>query len=365
MLKVLEVPAFGIHGGIYQYIFTHLKYMNKDDMQIDFLTRNKELLNNEIIKKNNYGVKLFTGTDRDNKEILIEEINKILDEEYDVVHLHSAYLLGLTIEEIAIKRNVKKVILHSHSTNMEFFGGKGKKELYKLHEKNKKKLSNEYATDFWACSKKAAKWLFNEQIENIKIMNNAIEVEKFIFNAKKRKNIRKKYNLENKNLLGHVGRFGYQKNQEFLVDVFEEVCKKDDRFILMLVGDGNDFEKIKSKIVEKKLENKVILTGWLDNVEDYLNAMDLFLLPSRFEGLPISVIEVQSNGLKSIISSEITKETDITGNVEFLPLINEEWVNKIIKYDYKYTRKDMMKIITDKGYNIYNQVKIIENEYRS
>ncbi|WZL82118.1 glycosyltransferase [Vallitaleaceae bacterium 9-2] len=367
MLKILEVPAFGIEGGIYQYIFSHLNYMNKADMEIDFLTRNKKLIDHNQIKENNYGVRLFSTTERENKALFDQEILEILDKDYDVIHLHSSYLLGYRIEQLAMKKKVKKVILHSHSSGMELFGKQADEDLKLLHEENKKKFSMQDATDFWACSKKASQWMFGEQIEpsRIKIMKNAIDTDKYKYCKENREYIRSKYNIDNKFVIGHIGRFSYQKNQEFLIEIFEEIFQLRKDIVLFMIGSGTTYNIIVDMIEERNLSSQIILVDWTENIQHYLSAMDLFVLPSRFEGLPLTLVEAQANGLETIVSDLVTKEVDLMNNMKFLPLKEHMWVKEILNHQGNNRRIDADKIIAEAGYDIRQQAKILEKEYRS
>jgi glycosyltransferase involved in cell wall biosynthesis len=221
------------------------------------------------------------------------------------------------------------------------------------------------ATDFWACSRLAADFLFGEQIpkEKIKIMPNAIELVKFQYDEKAREELRNKYKLDHCFVIGHVGRFAISKNHEFLVKMFKEVSEKIEDARLVLIGEGELMQEVTNLVYGLQLEDKVLFLGKRCDVEKWYSAMDMFCLPSKFEGLPISMIEAQASGLYCIGSNRITDEICVTESTELLPLNTECWSQAIQKCRNNHTRYDNMRKLIEDGYEISSQVKRIENEY--
>ena len=170
--------------------------------------------------------------------------------------------------------------------------------------------------------------------------------------------------IENKFVVGHVGRFVYQKNHEFLIEMFAELCKKKEDAMLLLVGDGQFKDAIYKKSVDFGIESKVIFIGKRNDVYRLLQAMDIFCFPSWFEGLPISLVEVQTADLMCLYSDMITDEVELTDRIFRLPLDKDIWVNKILSLNESYERKDRTLEIREKGYDIKSQIKNIEKEYR-
>ena len=199
------------------------------------------------------------------------------------------------------------------------------------------------------------------------ICNNFIDTDKFLFNEKYRNKLRTELNIENKFVLGHVGRFSNQKNHKELVDIFNSVTQDNNDVILILIGTGELVDSIKEYVNKLNINNKVLFLGVKSNTNEYYQAMDLFILPSLFEGLPIVAIEAQTSGLKCLLADTIDSNSDISGNVKFLPLNNiklwKEEIENIIKN--KYIRKDMKKIIIDRGYDLQVEIKKIEDLYLS
>jgi glycosyltransferase involved in cell wall biosynthesis len=220
-----------------------------------------------------------------------------------------------------------------------------------------------YATEMWACSKKAGEWLYGN-IMKFSVIPNAINTEKYQYSEVKRMQLRKQLGISDDDfIIGHVGRMSYQKNHEFLIKLFAEMVKANDRARLMLIGDGELRSQIEKQILEYGLENKVLLLGQRKDVAELLNAMDLFLLPSHFEGLPVVAVEAQTNGLSCICSTNVPEETNITGNVSFLSLeapINA-WVEKI-NIRTKRDGNSVQKII-DNGYEIKAAAELLTEKY--
>ena len=200
------------------------------------------------------------------------------------------------------------------------------------------------------------------------IIHNAIDSKNYKFDLEKRDNLRKSLNIENKFVIGHVGRFAYQKNHKFLINIFYELQKIEPTSVLMLVGSSvNDDQfiiKAKEQVKKLNIENKVLFLGMRNDVPDLMQAMDCFILPSSFEGLPLVAVEAQSAGLKSYLSDVITDEVKITDLVEFISLKEspEHWAKQILS-NRNYIRKDMTDEVKKAGYDIKTEIKKIEKFY--
>ena len=366
-IKIFQFPIANSNGGISRYAVNNWKYLDKNKFECDFGTVSKKLDYEQEITNSGARVKYISCYAEDNKEQFEKELYELfLKEKYDVIHLHTSYWKSFLAEEIAIKCNIPKIIVHSHSTQIDEINENKRMLAEEVHNKKKLEFNISLATDFWACSKLAADWLFGQHISRnkIHIMKNAIDVEKFLYNSEIRDRIRKELDLENSFVIGNVGRFSYQKNQEFLLNVFSTVCKKIENAKLVLVGDGELKEHYLKLSEELEIKNKVIFTGARTDINELLQAFDLFCLPSRFEGLPIVLIEAQTSGLKCLASNFITDEVSIAGNMKLLPLSIEKWVDEIEYLQQKgYVRNNLYKEITDAGYNIKHQIKNIEKAY--
>jgi len=354
-------------GGIESYVFGCYRHINRDRFQFDFLTQNPRLKDAEQYNDLPYQVHLLRTTAAQGKDRFARQIREILENgKYDILHLHTSYWTGFLIEEIAKDVGIQKIIVHSHNSSVEENDDQKRPLLLQRHEELKKAFTPDLATDFWACSQLAADWLFGPQIprEKIKIMKNGIEVSTYRFDPRKRAAIRTTLSVQDTFVLGTVGRLSYQKNQEFLIDLFEEFYRKYSNSKLLLLGDGERRKQIELRIQEKHLESSVILLGWKNNVADYLQAMDCFLLPSRFEGLPISILEATASGIPCICSDRVSEEIEISQRIKRIPLEIPLWVSALEDVrEASFNRKDGVEIVQAAGYDIRQQAKVIEKLY--
>ena len=367
-VRILQFPIANSNGGITHYALNNWKWMNKDIFQCDFATMSKRLdFEDEILATGSKIYYISCYAEEDEKQFE-KEFREILANGYDIVHLHTKQWKSFIVEELCIEYGVPKIIVHSHNTGIDTLNPQKRDFEIRLHERMKQKFNLSLATDFWACSKLAAEFLFGRQIpqEKIAIMPNAIELDCFAFDQQVRIEYRKKYGLENCFVMGHTGRFAYQKNHSFLIDIFAAVSKIMDSARLVLLGDGGLFPEIKSKVADLGLERKILFLGHRTDINNWYSAMDLFLLPSKFEGLPIAAIEAQASGLSCLVSDRITEEVMINENVSMLPLEVGLWTEKILECHQNNYREENGKInLMKEGYDIAMQIKVIENEYLS
>ena len=246
--------------------------------------------------------------------------------EWRTVHGH-VYSIASVYLKIA-KEKGRTTICHCHGVS-NGNGLKGKiKDLYKLN-------ICKYSDYKLACSESSALWMYGKKAvaeKKTKVLYNGIDLSKYSFDHKERVAVREKYGIrEDTVLLGHTGRFSDCKNHSFLIDVFKEYNKKNPNSMLMLIGDGERRKNIEEQVVNAGLENKVVFTGIQANVSRYLQAMDLFLFPSLYEGLGIALIEAQANGLRCVVtdSESVPKESNISGETDFELLKSDLWVKAI------------------------------------
>ena len=258
----------------------------------------------------------------------IKELKRLLKEgNYDIVHSNMNALSVFPLYA-AKKAGIKIRIAHSHSTS-------NKKEWKKnIVKKLLRPFSKTYATHYFACSELAGRWLFGDKTFNagkVTIINNAVDLDRFKYNAELRREVRKELNLENELVIGHIGRFMPQKNHTFLIDVFSEFNKIVPQSKLLLLGDGPLFNEIVDKVETQGLKDKVVFAGVQEQPEKYYQAMDCFLLPSLYEGLPVVGVEAQMNGLPCFFSDGITAEAKILDSTIYLPLESnaKTWAKEI------------------------------------
>lgn len=204
--------------------------------------------------------------------------------------------------------------------------------------------------------------------EDAFIVRNAIPLEKFLFNQDKRYEVQKEFKIEGKFVVGHVGRFDTQKNHNYLIDVFSEIVKRHNNSVLLLTGKGPLENDIRKKIEALNLTDKVLFTGVRSDVPDIMMAMDVFIFPSFYEGMPNTVIEAQGTGLPCLISDTITRESDITGNVKYLSINDSAkgWAERAVYYLEGYERGNVQKEFVEKGYDITSEseqlMRVIHHE---
>lgn len=363
--KILHMPLSNVKGGVESYVLENLRHIDKNKYQFDILTRSKDVFCLEDIRT--YGGKIlnFTKSADEDSAIFDLEISSILQSGYDAVHLHTSFWKGFRMEEMARKAGCSNIIVHAHSSGIEVCDIEKRSELLLLHERCKKELDIQLVDSFLACSGKAAEWVFGRQVprNQIFLMNNAIDLKKYQYNEAVRTSKRREEKLTDKFVIGNVARFCYAKNHEFLLEVIKETVNRIADLYVILIGDGILLENIRMKIKQAGLEHVVKLYGEREDVPELLQAMDLFLLPSRFEGLPITLIEAQAAGLPCIACENITEEADITGNVAFLPYDCNAWVEKAVNVYRQFKRIGTSDKIRDAGYDIEKQIKVLEKLY--
>ena len=365
-IKVLHYIAGFLFGGIESMFLNWYEHIDKNRIEFELLKRTQDDNTDELRRFQAMG-----GTVHKLNELSASRIfdfrNNVKEffakhHDYDILHVHGSN--DPFVMQYAKKYGIKVIILHSHAALVN------KKTGYR-HLKNLFDLINKaYVDQYFACSKKAGEYRFgikNVQSHKVKIINNAVKVSNFVFDPQIRNEYRTQLGIENKFVVGHVGRMTFQKNYPFLIDIFYEVAQKNDNAILLLVGDGPDYPEIKDKVDELGLVSKVIFLGIRTDVTNLLLAMDVFLLPSRWEGLPVTVIEAQATGIQCVVADTITDEASITPNIEFISLETpaEFWADRINEHSKGYERKNMEKTIAGAGYDIGTQVKEMEKLYRA
>lgn len=251
------------------------------------------------------------------------------------------------------------LITHSHSTTCKNI------VLHKLLTP----IFNSLYTHGLACGEEAGRWQYGNH--SFTIINNGVDINRFSFNAESRNTIRQKLDIPNDVILvGNVGNFwGKGKNQSFVVKVFNELYQKNNNYRLCLIGDGSLRVSVEKQVEEFGLKDKVFFIGAINDVDEYLNAIDLILMPSLYEGLPLTLIEQQANGLQCVCSDTITTEADKTGNLKYISLEEsaKEWAQKIVSFinieGREQRSKQAVEDITQAGYSIQEEAKKLEKFY--
>ncbi len=348
-MKILHMTPPEVHNGVCQYIFNHMPFIDQSKYEFSFLTKAaEELKETREYARYHFPIYRLYGVQREGRAGFEREIRDILNRGFDVIHLHTSAWRGFLIEEIAMEMKIPKVIVHSHSSGIDFVNEAERGQILKEHTYYKEKFTMDYATDVCACSGLAAEWLFSDSVprDKIQILPNAVDEKKFRFELEIRKRIRRQLGIEGRIVIGNVGRYSYTKNQDFLVRCFAEAYKRNPKLYLILIGQGENIYHIRELVEKLDMKEHIRCYGWKENIHEFLQAMDLFCLPSRFEGLPISAVEAQAAGLRCLISDTVTEETDITGLVEFIPLEKEKWVNAL-----EDAKEDRNRCVMDQEFN--------------
>ncbi len=366
-VKILQIGMTKNWGGLETYLLQQFENINKDLLIYDFVNNSCEtdiIKEKEILESKSKVYKICSRRKNPLKHYLqwINLLRKHKNEYKGIVlnALSLSYVFPIFIAKIY---GIPIRIIHSHNSGYEYRPGFLRKILITIN----KSILNFSATDYWACSQKAGEWMFGKN-KNFKIIHNAIDTNSYKFDIIKRNNVRRELNLEHKFVVGHVGRFSYQKNHKFVINIFYEVQKMEDNAVLLLVGDTVDdesfFIECKKLVKELKLDEKVKFLGMRSDVPDLMQAMDCFLFPSQFEGLGIVAIEAQTAGLRCYLSDIIPEEVKVTDLVNFISL-NESpktWADKILE-NRNYKRKDMTEKIKAGGYDIKTEIRKVEQFY--
>lgn len=364
-IRILQEVTSMNTGGVETLLMNIYRNIDREKIQFDFMMHREVgtgFYEDEIKR---LGGKIYGGIPFNplNHRKYLNSIDDFFEKhpEYSIIHAHNAFSM-FTLRS-AEKHGVRVRIAHSHNTAPKLLHYKTP---FKLYAKSKVK---KYATDLFACSKLAGEYYYGKKAVNnnqVIIMKNGIDTEKFDFDEEIRRKKREELKIKDQIAIVHVGRFNIQKNHEYLIDIFNELLKISKRYKLFLFGEGDLEASIRKKVEKLGLQNNVEFMGVKGNINEYLQAMDIFILPSLFEGLPLTGIEAQTNGLPCLFSSTITKEVAVTELAEFISIKEDPkiWANKIIETTEKNMKRCGKKEKVDsEGYNIKDTVKKLEEFY--
>lgn len=354
MVKVLHEVANLDGGGVARLLHDYYVRMDHSRIKFDFLISDDiadGILENPL---RDMGCAIYKIPSlKKNMKLRIKKMEEIIKNGgYDVIHSHisarSCFILS-----IAKKYGVKKRFVHSHIAYENI--SKQKRLVNKLFLSYSKTL----ATQLLACGEEAGRYMWGDnavESGNVRIMKNAVDTREFRFNEELREQYRKELGVEDRKVLGIVGRLDYQKNHEFLLDVFAEIEKKEpSKYKLLIIGRGPYEQRLKEKAQRLGIDGSLDFMGIRSDVSKLLNALDLFVLPSFYEGLPVVLVEAQANGVVEVVADTITKEMDVTDLITFLPLSNTagEWADHIISViNRKGDRSQYAQFVKEAGYDI-------------
>ena len=279
------------------------------------------------------------------------------NEHFDAIHIHSSTTSYVDLR-IAKKMGIKCRIAHAHTTPI-CSSAKSKLRKYSGWVFNRV-----YASTMMACSKQARDAVFGAWNWKTMILPNAIDTERFRFDQEIRNSIRKELGLENKYVIGMVAAFSPLKNHRFALEVFDELCKTDDSFIMVLVGDGPTYVSSIRYCVEHGLQKRVLFLGKRQNPEKFYNAFDVCLFPSYTEGFPVAGLEAITAGLPLLLSENVPEELSFGEKVRYLTLEKSSWVDSLRSKPMNIQRDTAYKDVVEKGFDINDTVHLLEEIYK-
>ena len=361
-IRVLHVFHYLNRGGAETFIMNVYRNIDRSKVQFDFMlhTTEKCSYDDEVAELGGkiFRVPSYTVANHMNYKAEWQDFfcnNKT----HRIIHGHMTSTAAIYLK--IAKGYGLITVAHAHTTS----SGKGFSAVVKYILQ----IQLKYITDIlYACSREAGEWCYGKNISskpNFRIIKNAIDIEAYLFSDETRKRIREELGIEGRFVVGHVGRFSKPKNHEFLIEIFSEIHQRNKDTVLLLVGDGDLRATIESKVIKLGLNDCVVFTGVRSDIPDLLFSMDVFLFPSLWEGLPVTLIEAQTSSLNCIISDCITSEVQITDMVTTISL-NEpavRWAEKVLSFLNAPRRINMKKEIKNAGFDIRDISEWLQNSY--
>ena len=354
-ILIVITTAFVPYGGLTTVMMNYYHAMDKTGLQIDFASTNDppDVLLDEL--KANGSQYFNLGSRKKQLFKYLKKLKAVLKNgQYDVIHVNGNSAT-MAFELMTAKMcGVSMRIAHGHNT----------KTSHEIINKLMKPLFTKSYTCAVSVSELAGEWLYGG--DDYIILNNAIDLQKYGYDSEKRAEMQHRLKIENKVVLGNVGKLNEQKNHVFLLKVLNSLIKKGIDVYLLLIGGGHLEMQLREECKSLGIEDRVIFVGMVDNAADYFQAMDIFVFPSLWEGLPLSALEAQASGLPCIISSNVSKNVRCTDNVFFMDLSDgaEAWAKKAVEVsEHLPSRKDVLDEIRHNGYDIQAEAKKLRKIY--
>lgn len=365
-IKVLHILGKRPVGGVGTFLKNMHNNLNVSEVQFDYLI-SSSIMDGDFdkeVRRRGGTVFVLPELTYSNSFKYIKQLSEFYKKNsryYEIIHIHTPNIAVFNLI-LAKKNGIKNRIVHSHSTKYSDSISKSLRNF--LLQLPIRKIANNY----FACTEDSSKFLFGSDLTNneVKIIKNAINLEDYKYDSSVRKEIRDELNLSDAFLIGHVGAFLPVKNHEFIINLFHQIHKKNNNTMLLLVGDGNLENQIKNKVSELGLEQKVIFMGRRMDVNKLMQAMDLFILPSLFEGMPLVGIEAQASGLPCVFSETLTSDIKVTKNVYFEKITDiKAWENKIISVSNQSINRELAyEELYETDYNVKKEVVKLEGYYK-
>lgn len=359
-VRVAQIIGKLSAGGVESVLYNYYRFIDKNKFQFNFFYDADSTVSppQELI---DMGARFYRIPPYQQLPAYIKALEKYFwANQYAIVHSNMNTLAVFSLFA-AWRAGVPVRIVHNHST-----AGKGetKKNVLKYILRP---FAGVFATDRCACSRYAGVWMFGKKAgESGKVMifNNAIDCAKYRYNERLRQDVRHELGVEGRFVVGHVGRFCYQKNHKFLIELFAEVHRQEPTAVLLLIGAGELMNEVKAKVHAKGLDDTVLFLGVRQDVSQLYQAMDCFVLPSRYEGLPVVGVEAQTAGLPCVFSDVVSREAALTGNVHYLSLAVPvtTWAAAVLNTRC-FERKDTLEAIREAGFDIEKEAGRLERYY--
>lgn len=360
-IRVLNLFTIMDRGGAETMVMNYYRHIDRTKIQFDFLVHREqrgayddeiEALGGRIYRLCPIYPQNFARYKRDLRGFFQAH------PEYKIIHSHMSELGYFAFRE-AEQQGVPVRICHAHNAPNGF-------DAKMIVRTYLKKRMMPYLTHLFMCGETSGKWLYGEKNKSRFLMlNNAIDAVSYIYDLSKREEMRRHLGLADELVIGHVGRFNPQKNHSFLIDIFAALLKKEPNAVLLLVGGGEDMTKIQAKAQALGVAEHVRFLGIRSDVADLMQAMDVFVFPSLYEGLPVTMVEAQAAGLPCIISDKVSPECILTdGLVDTLPLSAEPeaWAEKMLE-KREVPRTDRRSEIAAHGFDITTEAVKLQEFY--
>lgn len=363
MVRVLHSVSNMDRAGIETMLMNYYRHIDREKVQFDFLCNKRKpgAYDAEVLEMGG-NIYHTPGLNPAKYPQYLRYMRSLFKEhsEYKIVEAHNG-AFGVYALYAAKVNNIGVRIFHAHGASIT--------KDWKLPLKLVcKALLPSNMTHHYTCGVAAAECYYGRKIVesgNYELIPNAIEVDRFIYNEETRNRIRNEYNLQNKYVVGHVGRFMTQKNHAFVLEVFNELFKKNSNTHLLLLGDGELMNEIRDKVNQLGIENAVTFVGNVGNANEWYQAFDCFILPSIWEGLPVVGVEAQAADLPCIFSTGVTREIALSEKAKFLSLNDDidKWVDEILNSMKNINRKNNKELLVKNNYDITTEAIKLQNRY--
>ena len=361
-IRVAHIVGKMVGGGLEATVLNYYRHIDRSVVQYDFLVDDDSTLIPKEIEQ--LAGRVILIPPYQHQVEYQKKLYQVLKENnYPLVYSHMNTLSVFPLFA-AWRAKVPIRVAHNHST-----AGKGewKKNIMKY---SLRPFAKVFPTTLCACTNFAGEWLFGKKAMDdgkVTIWQNAVEIDKFLFNPEKRNAVRKKYSIEDRFVVAHIGRFIHQKNHEFIIDIFNEVYKKNNKAVLMLVGSGDLMPMIKEKVHNLGLDSVVLFLGNRSDIADIYQAMDIFVMPSFYEGLGMVAVEAQIAGMPVICADTVPEEARICDNFEYLSLNDSAavWAQEVLNNAENTERRNMKQAAVEAGYDIDTAAKKMTEWYKT